>query len=383
MTVFTRDSPLYLESATGKLEKYPRSRVVRWSVRLALAAPYVLFVVWFNFANHHDWSGTANAALVDRVAQVGAGQPSVMSHVFPPITSVLALLVPGGAFGLAIVGALTSGILLQLFAQSFVRKKFALWLRIVMLGLFVLNPVWVYLLATNLETTLGLTFFGLGMVALVRFVTYANTQAGFRAGLLFAASALSDSTMIFAAIIGAAAATLIVQSRRDARMAHALVVAFPTVAVVGSLVVLSLLLHQGPFALIRTDLGFRAERTAAMAAFFSSPQAIPYLAATVIVVLASIALGFAVTGLVAVVLTATTSLAILLGMAPIGITGVNVTMMMLLALAIVPRPLTVRMKVATVVVALMLAITAWITAALSPDVLLWWDAARGLAGVGQ
>ena len=83
------------------------------------------------------------------------------------------------------------------------RKQFQPGVRIVFTLTLALSPAFAYIVTTNFEAALGLMFFGLGMIDLVRFVTYANTQAGFRAGILFACSAFSDSTGFFAAIVRA------------------------------------------------------------------------------------------------------------------------------------------------------------------------------------
>ena len=40
-SVFARDSPRYLESESGHIDRYPRNTWLRWGVRLAAAVPYI------------------------------------------------------------------------------------------------------------------------------------------------------------------------------------------------------------------------------------------------------------------------------------------------------------------------------------------------------
>jgi hypothetical protein len=359
--VFQRDAPRYIESPTGRLAKYPANPWARWGLRLVIALPYVLIAVWFDIAANHDWSGTANAALAARVADISWDTPgvSVISELYPPITSLVALIIPGGAFGLAIAGCLVAGLTLQLVIQSMQRKGFRGPVRAVFALTLALTPAFAYTVTTNFESAVGLMFFGLGMIDLVRFVTYANTQAGFRAGILFACSAFSDSTGLFTAIVAAAAGTLIIQSRQGARFANAVVVIFPTIALLGALVLLGIAFGGGPLAMIRGDLAWDPVRAEGYAAAVLSPAGLLYLAPTILVLLTAIALRYTGVGLVAVLLTAMTGLAFIVGLTPPGTAGNNYIMMLLLAVAIVPTPTTRGHVVLTVATSVLLFAAGW------------------------
>ncbi|GAA1913759.1 hypothetical protein GCM10009775_03040 [Microbacterium aoyamense] len=378
-SVFVRDTPLFIESATGRLEKFPSNRWLRWGLRLIWALPFIAIAIWFNASSGGDWSGTANGVLAERVSSLpwGSSEVETLGQLYPPITSLIALVVPGGALGLAIVGCLVGGTMVQLVLQSLIRKGFVVPVRLVFVLTLALTPLWAYIVTTSFEATLGLTFFGLGMIDLVRFVTFANTQAGFRAGLLFAASAFSDSTGLFAALVAAAASTFIIRSRDGSRAANAIVVIFPTIAFLGSLMLLGVIFRVGPLAMIRGDLAWNAERAATVVAYLFSPSGLLYLAPTIVVIITALFLRFPGVGLTAVLLTGVTLIAFIVGLTPTGVAGINYTMMLLLAVAVVPLALTTRDRILTIATSVVLWGIGWAQAFDNATVRAWMGVLTG------
>lgn len=378
-SVFVRDTPLFVESDTGRIDKFPANPWLRWSMRLIIALPFLAIAFWFQHASGGDWSGTANGVLAERVQSLpwGTSEVATLGQLYPPITSLLALVIPGGAFGLSIVGCLVGGLMLQLVVQSMRRKGFVLPVRLVFVLTLALTPLWAYIVTTSFEATLGLTFFGLGMIDLVRFVTFANTQAGFRAGLLFAASAFSDSTGLFAALVAAAASTFIIRSRDGARAANAIVVVFPTLAFLGSLMLLGIIFRVGPLAMVRGDLSWNPERASFVGMYLLSPGGLLYLAPTIVVIITALFLRFPGVGLTAALLTTVTLVAFIVGLTPTGVAGINYTMMLLLAVAVVPLAVTTRDRILTIATSVTLWAIGWAQAFANPTVRDWMTVLTG------
>lgn len=379
--VFERDTPRFVESDTGRLAKYPRNPWLRWGLRVVVALVFVAIAVAYNAASGSNWSGTANADLASRVARLSwtSQDISILTQLYPPITSLLAVVIPGGAFGLAVTGALVSGLMVQLTVQSMQRKGFDPRIRVIFALTLATTPIFAFITTTNLEATLGLMFFGLGMLDLVRFVTFANTQAGFRAGILFACSAFSDSTGVFSALVAAVGGALLIRSRAGSRFANLVVVAFPTITLFGSLAMLGVAFGAGPLAMIRGGLGWNQERAAAFVASLGTPLGWLYLAPMIVIIITAYGLRFAGTGLIAILLTAGTVLAYIVGLTPPGTAGITYMLMLLLAVAIVPATTMRVHAVLTSVTSVLLWLIGWITALQLPVIQQWMHTLMGAA----
>ncbi len=262
---------------TGRVPKFPISPWRRWLLRGVLALPFIVLVLLLDAARGgYLQNSTANASLVATAHEILARPVSVetVGMLYPPITTLLAVVVPGGAVGLGAVGALVAGFLLQRLVEWSRRQRQtgidAIALVLVVGG----TPLFAFLATTNLEVFLGLALFALGMIDLVRFVVFANTQAGFRAGLLFAAAALTAPAFAFSILIAACVAPFLPHSRRGSRAGTALTLAFPTVAAFGSVTILGVVFLSDPlFAVDVLHVGFAPEQVERTRTFFAQPWA--------------------------------------------------------------------------------------------------------------
>ncbi|WP_434970526.1 hypothetical protein [Microbacterium sp. bgisy207] len=336
--VFARDEPLVLESDTGRVPRYPRSTARRALLRVALGAVYAVFALGYQVAVAGDWAGTANQALSERVSGFAPGSDPIQALVLldPPITNFLAFVIPGGAFGLAIAGSFVAGYIVQTVAQALYRRGLTLPVRSLFVGVLATSPLFAFTATTNFEAIVGLMFFGFGMIALVRFVGWANTQAGFRAGILLACASLSDSTLIFASVVAALAAVLFRQSRQGARLANAVVAVFPTVAVYASLALLGAAFVGDPWAMIGGDFAWNGERFGSVLQNVATIPGLLFLAPMVIVSVATLALGSRAMAVLPVALTLSIILAYTLELTPPGTAGTTFIAMLLFAVAAVP-----------------------------------------------
>lgn len=376
--VFARDIPRRVESPTGRLAKIPANRWLRWGLRLVIAAFYAVLAVWLNSGLDGDWSGTANADLAARVDALRFDSGfAVIGELYPPITSLIALVIPGGALGLAFAGAFLGGIVVQQVMQAQLRKGFSLTVTLIVTLALATTPVYTYTVTTNFEATLGLMFFALGMLDLVRFVSRANTQAGFRAGIFFACSAFSDVYLIFSALVAALGGALLRQSRTGARVANAIVVVFPTVALLGSLALLGAAFGAGPLSMFRGDLAWSTERAVGWVEFLGTPSGLLYLAPAALIAVAAIAMGSPWAGLFAVLLNAATAVAYILGLTPPGTAGTTYIMLVFLAIAIIPSTTSRIHRALIGVAAIVLWGIGWATAFTWPVLLTWMQTFEG------
>ncbi|GAA3647675.1 hypothetical protein [Microbacterium marinilacus] len=372
-TLFVRDVPSVVESETGWVEKYPRKRWQRWLVRVGAALPFAAIAVWYHLASGGDWSGTPNGELAARVGSLDwSGQSlEAIGALYPFLTSLTAALIPGGALGLGLAGSLVAGVLLQLVIKAIKRRAFRVDNAVALFTALAATPLFAYVATTNYEATMGLALFCHGMIDLRRFVSSANTQAGFRAGVLFACSALSDSTGLLAAPAAAAAGVFLFPSRLKSRGANVMVVLFPTVAMLGSLALLGTVFGAGPFALFGSDPGWDPALVSAFVASMQTPSGWAFLAPAAVLLVSGLVLGFRWASLTSVIITALILLAYFLAVTPVGTAGNAYAMQLIVAIAITPAfPRGWRRHVVTATGVLLFAI-GWISAFSRTTLISW------------
>jgi hypothetical protein len=223
-----------------RLDAFPRDPLLRWSLRLALAVPYLL-VAWVAAAtNAPSAINTPNQQLLDHVATIpwDRADPEWIGQIFPPLSTLFATLLPGGRAGLAIAGAVIAGIFLQKLIEIMVQRRFPPSTIVILTLALGANPLFAYTALENFPAFLGLAFFGIAASDIVRFVAWRNTRSGFRAGMLLMLATLSDLSGLLYVLTAAAAAPFLRLARADqkgARAANVLVIIYPTVSALAAI----------------------------------------------------------------------------------------------------------------------------------------------------
>lgn len=368
----------------GLIPKYPSAAGLRWLLRFALAAPFVVLTLVLAAVPHY-LDATANGALAAkadaiRSAPVGIG---LLVTLYPPVPTILAALLPGGVIALGVFGSLAAGFFLQRVIEWLWRRRLSVTQRIAFVLMLAATPLFAFLVTTNLEITLGLVLFGLGMIDLVRFIVFANTQAGFRVGMYFAAAALSAPAFLFSIIIAACVAPFLVHSRRGAGFANLLVLVFPTVAAFVTVEVLEIVFRGDPLAVFGgSGLRFHPERITLVQSLLGSPWGWLYFVPAA----AGMALAFLVrrpiVAFVPPLLMGSVLLMAVLGVTPQGSSGMTFLILMSVAIAFAPRARRLPARTMTIVLALTQIVVGWASAFLVYDTVAQWMSAvrEGIPG---
>lgn len=223
---------------------FPRRAWRRWTLRLVFMVPGVI-VVALGVPGMLGES-SPNAELLARATSFEWDRADSLwlSLLYPHISTGIAVaLAPLGAAGLAIAGVVAAGFLLQgvieILAQRAVSVSFGTALMVALAA----TPLFFFLVNENLAVFLAITFFGLALADIQRFVTWGNTGSGFRAGLLLAAAALSDSSGVVLLVVALVAAPFLRSGRwttRGLRAANTLVLAFPALGTLTTVVLLNI-----------------------------------------------------------------------------------------------------------------------------------------------
>jgi len=362
-----------------RLDAFPRDPVFRWILRLLFAVPY-LIVAWAGSQSAVTARlYTPNHQLLVHIAHIDWNRADVtwIGDIFPPLSTLLAAVIPGGETGLAIAGALVAGVFLQKILEIMVQRNFRPGMTTIMMLALAANPLFAYTVTENFAAFLGLAFFGLGIADIVRFVAWGNTQSGFRAGLFLMLATLSDLSGILYVLTAAAAAPFLRLGRRHqqgARGANVLVIVFPTLAAIGSIAILNLIfLHRPLGSTGRALIAGTADRFATIPHLFDHPSGwlliAPVLSAWVVAlivrrpgsILVSTLVFFAILG------------AFVIGLIPAGSAGNTFILMTLMAIALVPtRKEMITIVLMDVVAVLQIAI-AWGSAFNRAIVVEWMD----------
>lgn len=156
---------------------------------------------------------------------------SFLEHAYPPIPVAVAALMPGGAFWLAVPGALVAGVLLNALRERLAQREIQPWLTAVLLVAFVANPAFLQLAHEDLADFIGVGLVVLALIGFLQFAVDGDTHGGFVCGLsLGLAAACTPVTLIYTVFFGLAAgpvARLRSSGEPHSVPAAALVIVFP------------------------------------------------------------------------------------------------------------------------------------------------------------
>jgi hypothetical protein len=326
---------------------------------------------------------TPNQQLLDHIASISWDRADIawVGDIYPPISTLLAAMIPGGRFGLAIAGALVAGIFLQKMIEIMVQRRFSPWLTTILILALAANPLFAYTATENFPAFLGLALFGLGIADIVRFVAWGNTQSGFRAGMFLMLASLSDLSGLVYVLTAAVAAPFLRLGRSEqpgARAANVVVILYPTVAALAALVTLNTIFTGNPIGALGLRLSEGVgDRWAALLPLFQSPNgwllAAPVLSAWLVAIIVRRPGSILVSTLVFYAVLAS----FVLGLLPSGSAGNTFILMTLMAIALVPKPrnrLTYSLMDSVAVIQIVIA---WTTAFNRQIILDWINATAG------
>jgi hypothetical protein len=359
----------------GRTDPFPFDPVTRWLLRIVIALPYAGIAALLTLSGQNV--ATGNALLLERVDAVDLGALNVagLLELYPPISTGLAVLIPGGLLGMGLVGALVAGVVVQQMIEICVQRELPRATAVLLVIALAANPLFAYLAVSNLGVFLGLSFFGLGLTHVVRFILWGSTRSGFIAGLLFMGAALCDGGAIFYVLSIALTAPFLRWSRGDyrgARRASIYVLLFPLASAFILLVALELLFRVNPFG----GVGELMVGTPARTQIFLF-TALPSIDGLLLVapVIGAWLIGLAVRRPGAIAASSLVFISVMigfvLGLIPTAAAGSTFMLMLLLAIALIPTSgrRYIRWVVPTVAVGQIA--VAWATA-LNRDLLMAW-----------
>jgi hypothetical protein len=372
-----------------RIRKFPSRTWLRWIVRAAFALP-LFGAALVTYLYGTPVAGTPNALLLDRVQTISwdRADPTWLGQIYPPGSTLLANLVPGDRLGLALLGAIAGGIVLQKLLEIIIQRSFHVSTAVILMVALAANPVFFYLATEDIASFLGLMFFGLAVSDMLRFVSWRDTRSGFRAGLLLMAATLVDVT----AIVYVLAALLTVPflrsaraNQRGARWSNALVLVYPTASALASLMALNLLFIGNPLGAIgESALTGPADRLVALPTWLISIEGLLTIASVLSAWLCAVIVGrwksIPISALVFVAL----MVGKVMGIDQESSVGTTFVMMTVLAMVLIPTARGVGTNLLLDLVALSQIGIAWLIAFTNPYTREWiaslWAVLGGVTG---
>lgn len=357
-----------------RLDPFPRSRAYRWLLRLLFAVPYAA-LGWLSSVVLAV-PNTPNAQLLARVATIqwDRADAAWLAQIYPPVTTLIAAVLHY-RLALSIAGALIAGALLMRVLEIMVQRRFTKVTTVALMLALGANPLFAYTVTENFAAFTGLALFGIGLASLVRFVTWRDTSSGFRAGILFMVAVLSDQSGLLYVGVAAAATPFLSLARRNqpgARASNVLVIVYPAVAVIASLMLLNLAFLGNPIGMIGENLlSGVAARSMIFVTIFTTVNGWLVIAPVISAWLIALIVRRPGAIVVSTLVFAAILVGYVIGLIPANSAGNTFIIMILMAIALVP---TARTPLANVLVALVAVLQigiAWTAAFNRPVVLDW------------
>ncbi len=359
-----------------RFDAFPRGPLARWMLRLGLATPLALIALLHSLLPAPV--DTPNADLVASLASIdwNRGDAEWLALLYPHVSIMLAAANPFGRLGLSLMGAVAAAFLLQKVAEIIAQRAIPRSTGIILVIALAANPLFAYFALENLPGFLALTFFGLALGDVVRFVNWGNTESGFRGGILIMLSAFSDPSGILYAMIIVLASPFLRHGRAAApglRAANMLVIAFPTLGALTTIAFLNVLFFGTPWPSsdVAAIIGGIGPGIAALVVLYTTPTgwliAAPLASAWLVALIVRRPRSIVVSTIVFLLL----NVAFLLGAFHAGAAGVTFSLLTLLAIALIPAARTVATNVLVDLVAILQIAIAWLAALDRPIVLEW------------
>lgn len=368
-----------------RIDPFPLRTSRRWILRLAFALPYLVIGVIGAPASILMSTTTPNLdhLAVDTGLSWSNLELSRLGDIWPPLGALIVGIVPGGQAGLAVVGALAAGVFLQKMLEVMQQRRFHPAKTAAFMLALGANPLFVYTATQNLQGFLGIALFGLGAADMLRFLAGRDTQAGFRAGLLFMATSLVQASGLLYVTVAALAAPLISLARRGergARPASILVVLFPTFSVLASLAFLELVFLHSASPLFLSRIDYDPAKWAILPHLVSTWDGLLLLAPMISGWLLALIVRRPGAILISTTLFAALITGYVLGLIPTNAGGNVYLTMIVMGIAILPAASTTRASVLITAIAFIQVIIAWAAAFNRPVVLDWMHALTTVLG---
>ncbi len=381
--VLRRDRTNRRRPERTRLDLFPRRRGARWLLRLGLSAPLIAVAALMTLVPAAE--GTPNADLVASLDRISweRGDAEWLALLYPHVTTIIAASNPFGRLGLSVLGAIAAGFLLQKVAEIIAQRAIPRSTGIILVIALAANPLFAFFALENLPGFLALTFFGLALADLVRFINWGNTESGFRAGILMMLSAFSDPSGILYVFIAVFASPFLRHGRSapGLRAANMLVIAFPTLGAFATIAFLNVLFFGTPWPQIDVAavLGGIATATEDLLVLYSTPAGwlvvAPLASAWLVALIVRRPQAIAVSTIVFLLLT----IAFVLGAFHPGAAGETFALLTILAIALIPSAKSLVTNVLVDLVAVLQIAIAW-TAAVNTGIVLDWMQSVAEAG---